>query len=153
MVTDANARVGGSFETKDAQVLAANLNKLLAMHRPPLSNQAAARAVTEKTGVSVSTTYMWHLRRGTVRNPGLRHLRAIAETFGVRPSDLIDCECISTTDAQIDSALRDSRIKGLVLATHGLSPLALDLVIEASKLARYLDGLSPTASHDEPDVG
>ncbi|MGV7761833.1 XRE family transcriptional regulator, partial [Mycobacterium kansasii] len=53
--------------------LAAKLNKLFEVMRkpedPPLSNPAAAQAITEKTGVPISAAYLWQLRNGLKTNP------------------------------------------------------------------------------------
>ena len=53
--------------------LAARLNKLFEVMRkpntPPLSNAAAAAAITEKTGVSISPAYLWQLRNGSQNQP------------------------------------------------------------------------------------
>lgn len=65
--------------------LAARLNRLFEVMRKPntpaLSNAAAAAAITEKTGVSISPAYLWQLRNGIKDNPTVAHLRAIAEFF------------------------------------------------------------------------
>lgn len=73
----------GSAE-KDAD-LAVKLNRLFEIMRkpnePPLSNAAAADAITKATGVSISSAYIWQLRNGIKTNPTVQHLRAIADFF------------------------------------------------------------------------
>jgi transcriptional regulator with XRE-family HTH domain len=98
---DVHAR-GGDDADSD---LAAKLNKLFeVMHKPsepPLSNAAAAGAITKTTGVSISTAYIWQLRSGIKTNPTVQHLRAIADFFGVPASYLID----RNTDQKIEAQL------------------------------------------------
>ncbi|OBJ64213.1 helix-turn-helix domain-containing protein, partial [Mycobacterium colombiense] len=86
--------------------LALRLTKLFEVMRKagaaPLSNAAAAAAITEKTGVSISPAYLWQLRSGVKRNPTVAHLRAIAEFFGVPASYLIDRNTDPAIEAQLN---------------------------------------------------
>ncbi|WP_221046222.1 helix-turn-helix domain-containing protein [Mycobacterium senriense] len=93
----------------------------------PLSNAAAAAAITEKTGVSISPAYLWQLRSGIKRNPTVAHLRAIAEFFGVPASYLIDRDPDQKIDAQLTliQALRDVGVRDLAVRTSGLTPEAI----------------------------
>ena len=48
-----------------------------------MSNAAVASAITARTGVAISGTYLWQLRTGVKTNPTLAHLRAIGTYFNV----------------------------------------------------------------------
>ncbi|OSC27649.1 XRE family transcriptional regulator [Mycobacterium vulneris] len=119
---------GGADNDSD---LAHKLTKLFDVMRKagtaPLSNAAAAAAITEKTGVSISPAYLWQLRSGVKRNPTVAHLRAIAEFFGVPASYLIDRDPDQKIDAQLTliQALRDVGVRDLAVRTSGLTPEAI----------------------------
>lgn len=118
-------------EGPDNGELASRLTKLFEVMRKagtaPLSNAAAAAAITEKTGVSISPAYLWQLRSGVKRNPTVAHLRAIAEFFGVPASYLIDRDPDQKIDAQLTliQALRDVGVRDLAVRTSGLTPEAI----------------------------
>ncbi|OBK56885.1 XRE family transcriptional regulator, partial [Mycobacterium colombiense] len=118
-------------EGPDNGELASRLSKLFEVMRKagtaPLSNAAAAAAITEKTGVSISPAYLWQLRSGVKRNPTVAHLRAIAEFFGVPASYLIDRDPDQKIDAQLTlmQALRDVGVRDLAVRTSGLTPQAI----------------------------
>jgi len=131
--------------------LAARLNKLFEIMRkpntPPLSNAAAAAAITQQTGVSISPAYLWQLRNGVKDNPTVAHLRAIADFFGVPPSYLIDRDTDQKIDAQLNllQALRDSDVRDLAMRAHGLTPQALNSLAAMVDHARQLEQLPPVA--------
>jgi transcriptional regulator with XRE-family HTH domain len=131
--------------------LAARLNKLFEIMRkpntPPLSNAAAAAAITQQTGVSISPAYLWQLRNGVKDNPTVAHLRAIADFFGVPPSYLIDRDTDRKIDAQLNllQALRDSDVRDLAMRAHGLTPQALNSLAAMVDHARQLEQLPPVA--------
>ncbi|GAB1814699.1 helix-turn-helix domain-containing protein [Mycobacterium sp. MUNTM1] len=118
-------------EGPDNGELASRLTKLFEVMRKagtaPLSNAAAAAAITETTGVSISPAYLWQLRSGVKRNPTVAHLRAIAEFFGVPASYLIDRDTDQKIDAQLTliQALRDVGVRDLAVRTSGLTPQAI----------------------------
>lgn len=138
--------------------LGARLNKLFeVMHRPsapPLSNAAAATAITEKTGVSISPAYLWQLRNGVKDNPTVQHLRAIAEFFGVPASYLIDRDPDPQIDAQLNllQALRDSGVRDLAMRASGLTPQALNSVALILDRVRELERLPPIAPSQGDDL-
>ncbi|OMC17053.1 XRE family transcriptional regulator [Mycobacterium colombiense] len=118
-------------EGPDNGELASRLSKLFEVMRKagtaPLSNAAAAAAITKKTGVSISPAYLWQLRSGVKRNPTVAHLRAIADFFGVPASYLIDRDPDQKIDAQLSlmQALRDVGVRDLAVRTSGLTPQAI----------------------------
>lgn len=139
---------GGAATSSD---LAGKLNKLFEIMRkpsePPLSNVAAAEAITRKTGVSISQAYMWQLRNGARTNPTVQHLRAIADFFGVPASYLIDRDTNPKIDAQLGllQALRDSSVRDLAMRASGLSPQAITSLATMVDEARKLQQLPPIA--------
>lgn len=137
------------------------LNKLFELMRkagtPPLSNAAAAAAITEKTGVPISPAYLWQLRSGLKTNPTVAHLRAIADYFGVPPSYLIDRGTDPAIDAQLNllQALRDNGVRDLAARASGLTPQALDSLAAIVDHLRELQRLPPISSRrgDQLDAG
>jgi transcriptional regulator with XRE-family HTH domain len=136
--------------------LSVKLNKLFDIMRkpsdPPLSNAAAAEAIKNKTGVSISTAYIWQLRTGAKTNPTVQHLRAIAEFFGVSPSYLIDPGVDPEIDAQLNllQALRDNGVRDLAMRAHGLTPESLNSVASMVDHVRGLERLPPIAPATKP---
>jgi transcriptional regulator with XRE-family HTH domain len=143
---------GGRSANDDAQNssdLSVKLNKLFEIMRnpseSPLSNAAAAEAITERTGVSISAAYMWQLRNGMKTNPTVQHLRAIADFFGVPASYLIDRDSDSKIDAQLGllQALRDSGVRDLAMRASGLTPEAITSLATMVDEVRKLQDLPP----------
>ncbi|OBB95204.1 XRE family transcriptional regulator [Mycobacterium sp. 852002-40037_SCH5390672] len=139
----------------DDDELAARLNKLFQLMRkagtPPLSNAAAAAAITDKTGVAISPAYLWQLRNGIKTNPTVAHLRAIADFFGVPPSYLIDRGTDAAIDAQLNllQALRDNGVRDLAARASGLTPQALNSLAMIVDHLRELERLPPISSRGD----
>lgn len=138
-------------ESEDGE-LATRLNKLFGLMRkagtPPLSNAAAAAAITDKTGVPISPAYLWQLRSGVKTNPTVAHLRAIADFFGVPPSYLIDRGTDPAIDAQLNllQALRDHGVRDLAARASGLTPQALNSLAAIVDHLRELEQLPPISA-------
>lgn len=152
---------GSPDEDVASYTLADKLNKLFdTMRRPneaPLSNQAAAEAIKKKTGVSISTAYLWQLRNGMKDNPTLQHLQAIADMFGVPPSYLVDPGGDPKIDSQLNliQAMRDGGVRNLALRASGLTPRSLNNVAAILDHARELEHLPPVeeSSTDGGEAG
>lgn len=135
----------------DKSELSAKLDKLFETMRkpnkPPLSNAAAAEAITRTTGVSISPAYMWQLRTGAKTNPTVAHLRAIAEFFGISPSYLIDPDVDPKIEAQLEllQVLRDAGIRDLALRASGVSAHGLTSLAAMIDHVRELEQLPPIA--------
>jgi transcriptional regulator with XRE-family HTH domain len=122
------------LETKGAEGdgLAARLEKLFdVMHKPntsPLSNDAVAAAIAEKTGVLINPAYLEQLRDGSETNPPVAHLKAIAEFSGLPASYLTDRNLDPRLDAQLTllKAMRDNGVRDAALCRSELSPEALN---------------------------
>ncbi|MFV8160987.1 XRE family transcriptional regulator [Mycobacterium sp. 134] len=137
--------------------LSVKLNKLFAtLWNPadgPSSNVSAALAITRKTGVSISSAYLWQLRTGARVNPTVQHLRAIAEFFGVAPSFLIDPGSDPKIDLHLQTlhVLRDKHVRDLAVRASGLTPQALTSLAAMADLARQIERLPPAASWVDSD--
>jgi transcriptional regulator with XRE-family HTH domain len=135
--------------------LADRLNRLFEVMRrpnePPLSNAAAAEAITKQTGLSISPAYLWQLRNGIKDNPTIAHLRAIAEYFGLPPSYLIDGDPDPNIDAQLTllQALRDNGVRDLAMRAAGLTPQALNSLSAMIDHVRQLEQLPPVKATPE----
>lgn len=149
-----NAAADPNSGARDSE-LAIKLNKLFdTMHKAgeqPLSNPAAAAAITKRTGVPISAAYIWQLRSGIKTNPTVQHLRAIAEFFGVQPSYLIDPGPDPRMDAQLTllRALRDTGVKSITLRAAGLTPASLETVAAMLDGVRKLENLPSVPPPDE----
>ncbi|MCV7247744.1 XRE family transcriptional regulator [Mycobacterium koreense] len=133
----------------ESSELSEKLNRLFETmrkpHDPPLSNAAAAAAITESTGVAISAAYLWQLRTGLKSNPTVTHLRAIAEYFGVPASYLIDAGIDPHLDAQIKllSTFRDAGIRDLATRAAGLTSQSLESIRQMIDQVRRLEELPP----------
>lgn len=142
-------------ESAELSELSIKLNKLFDTMRkpsdPPLSNAAAAEAITRKTGVSISSAYLWQLRTGVKSNPTVTHLRAIAQFFGVAPSYLVDPGIDPDIDAQLNllQAMRDAGVRDLAMRASGLTPQALNSLRAMVDHARQLEQLPPVQATGE----
>jgi transcriptional regulator with XRE-family HTH domain len=118
--------------------------------RGPHSTEEAAQAITA-SGVPISGSYIWLLRKGQRDNPTLRHLAALAKFFGVPPAYFFDDEVTERVNAQLElaTALRDTRVRNLALRAEGLSAASLDALLTMVNEARKMQNL-PSA--DEGDV-
>jgi transcriptional regulator with XRE-family HTH domain len=134
--------------------LAARLERLFDTMRRrderPISNAVAAKAITEKTGVSISAAYLWQLRSGKSTNPTVEPLRAIADFFGISASYLIESDVDPKLEAQLEllQVLRDAGIRDLAMRASGLTPEAIDSLRAMVDHARHLEKLPPVESPD-----
>lgn len=64
------------------------------------SNEQVASAIVA-TGVTISQSYIWQLRKGNKDNPTYKHLRALAAFFGVPVSYFFDDEVTDRVDQQL----------------------------------------------------
>ncbi|GAB3435083.1 helix-turn-helix domain-containing protein [Actinophytocola sediminis] len=64
------------------------------------SNEQAASAIVA-TGVTISQSYIWQLRKGNKDNPTFKHLQALAAFFGVPVSYFFDDEVTDRVDQQL----------------------------------------------------
>jgi transcriptional regulator with XRE-family HTH domain len=74
------------------------------------TNEHVANAVSA-TGVTISQSYIWQLRKQKKDNPTLKHLQALADFFGVPPAYFFDDAIAGQIDDRIE-ALRAERERG-----------------------------------------
>lgn len=139
--------------------LSVKINRLFETMRkpsdPPLSNAAAAAAITAKTGVSISAAYLWQLRSGLKTNPTVAHLRAIAEFFGVPASYLVDAGINQDIDAQLRllQSFRDAGVRDLAARASGLTPKSLESIRAIIDQVRRLEALPPIDETEQDKDG
>lgn len=85
--------------------LADKLNHLFASVHPrdgaEYSNEQVASAIVQ-TGVTISQSYIWQLRKSKKDNPTIKHLQALADFFGVPAAYFFDDEVADRVDRQLD---------------------------------------------------
>jgi transcriptional regulator with XRE-family HTH domain len=88
-----------------ARALADKLNHLFATATArsgqEYSNEQVAGAIVA-TGVTISQSYIWQLRKGKKDNPTFKHLQALAAFFGVPVSYFFDDEVTDRVDQQLE---------------------------------------------------
>jgi transcriptional regulator with XRE-family HTH domain len=86
------------------RTLAAKLNHLFASattrRGQEFSNEQVAAAIVA-TGVTISQSYIWQLRKGKKDNPTFKHLQSLAAFFGVPVSYFFDDEVTDRVDQQL----------------------------------------------------
>lgn len=91
-------------EPNRARGLADKLNLLFASTTTrsghECSNEQVAAAIVA-TGVTISQSYIWQLRKGKKNNPTFKHLQALAAFFGVPVSYFFDDEMTDRVDQQL----------------------------------------------------
>ncbi|MEU1309578.1 helix-turn-helix domain-containing protein [Streptomyces cinnamoneus] len=133
-------------DATDAKSLADKLNHLfrtvVPAGREPYTTEEVARAITA-TGVSISGSYIWLLRKGQRDNPTLRHLEALAKFFGVPPAYFFDEQATAEVNADLGLlvALRDTQVQRVALRAAGLSAASLHSINEVIERVRELEGL------------
>jgi transcriptional regulator with XRE-family HTH domain len=87
--------------------LASKLNTLFArvtgQDGREYSNEHVASAIRDASGVTISQSYIWQLRKGKKDNPTLKHLQALADFFGVPAAYFFDDEVTDRVSAQLDA--------------------------------------------------
>lgn len=118
----------------EAVSLAEKLNRLYATVRPDpdheYSNEQVAASIRE-TGVSISQSYIWQLRKSRKTNPTLRHLQALANFFGVPVGYFVEdevtdritgqLELLAAEQARLREAAESSEVKLMAMRAGQLS--------------------------------
>ncbi|MFI1092388.1 helix-turn-helix domain-containing protein [Streptomyces sp. NPDC020917] len=127
--------------------LATKLDHLFGVVRPSGGNEytfdEVAEAIKAQGGPTISSTYLWQLRKGIRDNPTKRHLEALAAFFGVPPAYFFDDAEAERIDAQLAllSALRDAPVRHIALRARGLSAKSLEAISDMVDRVRELEGL------------
>lgn len=132
-------------DTAPVRTLADKLDHLFrAVHpgRHEYSYEEVASAI-RATGVTISHTYVWQLRKGVRDNPTIRHLEALAEFFGVPVSYFVSDTDAAKVDSELAmlTAMRDASVRNVALRAAGLSAESLGTITEVIERVRQLEGL------------
>lgn len=118
-----------------------------------------------KTGVSVSPSYIWQLRKGQRDNPTVRQIQAIADFFHIPITYFFGPpEEVDQLDAQMTlvRAMRDHKVRDLALRASELSPAGIRAIaniidelqnvrgMSARRTRRTPPGTGDDAGEDEP---
>lgn len=144
---------------QDRSTLADKLDRLFTTVRPApgkeYSSAEVAAAIAEAGGPTISSTYVWQLRKGTRDNPTKLHLEALAGFFGVSAAYFLDDEVAATLDAELElvAAIRDTSIRRIAQRSAGLSPDSLRTIADVIERVRVLEGLDPATRSEHDDGG
>jgi transcriptional regulator with XRE-family HTH domain len=103
--------------------LADKINHLFATVRPrgsgqrEFSNEQVAAEIGSTSGVSISQSYIWQLRKGKKDNPTLKHLQALADFFGVPAAYFFDDEVTARVNQQL-KMLQEEQARRELNADH-----------------------------------
>ncbi|MEV0779748.1 helix-turn-helix domain-containing protein [Streptomyces sp. NPDC050428] len=127
--------------------LATKLDHLFSAVRPAGGDEytfdEVAEAIKAQGGPTISSTYLWQLRKGLRDNPTKRHLEALATFFGVPAAYFFDGAQAERIDAELAllSALRDAPVRQIALRARGLSTKSLEAISDMVDRVRELEGL------------
>ena len=132
--------------------MADKLDRLFKTVRPGGREYSYEEVATKirATGVMISHTYVWQLRKGHRDNPTIRHIEALARFFGVSPVYFLDDEAARQIDEQLEllAALSDKSVRQVALRVAGLSAPSLEAINGIIEHARRIDRL--TEPEDDP---
>lgn len=135
--------------------LATKLDHLFSSVRPADGDEytfdEVAEAIRAQGGPTISSTYLWQLRKGLRDNPTKRHLEALATFFGIPAAYFFDEAEAERINAELAllSALRDTPVRHIALRARGLSPKSLEAISDMVDRVRELEGLpDPPADAD-----
>ena len=143
-----------SDSDKPVTTLAEKLNHLFTVVHPAgqgeYSIEHVCRAIEQAGGPTISTTYLWQLRKGQRDNPTKKHLEALATFFGVSPAYFFDDDLARQIQAELDllATLRDSGVRRLAFRASGLSPDSLAVINEVISRVRKGEGLPERPDSD-----
>ncbi|MGW7022500.1 hypothetical protein [Streptomyces decoyicus] len=108
-----------------------------------------AKEIREKTGGTISGTYLWELATEKKSNVTLEQLDVLAQFFGVPPAYFFDDQVTETVNSQLAllTALRDAQVQGMALRAIGLSQKSLKSINEMIERVRELEGLPDEDRH------
>ncbi len=126
-----------------AELIASRLDHLFRTVYPkgrgPYTPAEVAAAVNEAAGENViSAVYVWQLRTGRRTNPTYRHLIALAQFFAVPPTYFFPDSPADAVPAEVLLALRDDRVRDIVLRAAGLPDRSLKAISDLIDSARAL---------------
>lgn len=87
------------------------LNHLFTSVRPrdgrEYSNEHVAVEIGRASGVTISQSYIWQLRKGKKDNPTLKHIQALADFFGVPAAYFFDDEVTARVNQQLETLIAE----------------------------------------------
>lgn len=118
-------------------MFARQLNALVARSAVRTTNTMVAQALTDQ-GCLISAPYLPQLRNGVRPRPAPRYIERIAEYFAVPLSYFYDLPYEHSDDSGENrdresmaiSEIDDDDVRSLLLRAHGLSPEAMDLLLQ-----------------------
>lgn len=137
--------------------LATKVDHLFSVVRPAEGDEytfdEVAEAIKAQGGPTISSTYLWQLRKGLRDNPTKRHLEALAKFFGVPAAYFFDDAEAERIDAELAllSALRGAPVLQIALRARGLSAKSLETISDLVERVRELEGLPDPDPSDEAD--
>lgn len=132
--------------TESEHIFAGQLNALFARSTVRTTNTMVAQALTDQ-GCPISAPYLSQLRNSVRTRPAPRYVERIAEYFGVPLSYFYDLPYERSDngggdrkrDLMVISGIDDDGIRRLLLHAHGLTPEAMDLLLQFSDRLSVLD--------------
>jgi transcriptional regulator with XRE-family HTH domain len=115
----------------------------------PCSPDEVADAINEVNDEqTISGVYIWKLKTGRKDNPTYKHLLALANFFGVPPTYFFPQSETGSQElpVEVTNALRDDRLRDLVLRQAGLSERSLSTISDMVDSARAFDEAHPRRS-------
>jgi len=111
-----------------------------------------AEALT-RDGVSVTSVYLSQLRSGRKTNPSARLVGGLASFFGVSVAYFFDEDEAAAIRDQLDklAMLRDSRIRGIMTRTQGMSESSIEHLSGIIDHIRSIEGLDDEGTDTAPD--
>jgi len=106
------------------------------------TNDSAAEAL-EEYGIRVSGTHLSHLRAARRDNPSAKLIAGLAQLFGVPIAYFFDEDLERDVNQQLATlvAMRDTRVKSLMMRAHGVSPASMGQIEGILDQIRRLEGL------------
>lgn len=138
-----------SGETGDAGPLAGKLNHLIETLYPDKRARPGfaklAGQIRERTGETMSSTYLWELATGRKRNLTQGTLATLAAYFGVPADYFLDDAVTARVDNQLQLALalRNQKVRSIALRAEGLSDDTLNSILTMLNQARKIERLEP----------
>jgi len=132
--------------TKELPFVAQRLDLLFRIASEKAGRKIGAGAVADGINAAagekvIEQSYIWQVRTGRKDNPSYKVLAQLAGYFGVHPAFFFPEDGENAIGPDLQVALRDERVRNLVLLTAGLSGPSIEAVTMIAKNNRSLEGL------------
>jgi transcriptional regulator with XRE-family HTH domain len=138
-----------SEDRRPSRTLAEKLDHLFTVVQPAgrgeYTYEEVADAIAAEGGPTISSSYLWLLRKGRRDNPTVHHIEALAQFFAVPAAYFFDDEAAESVDAQLKwlAAMRDDGIRGVALRSAPLSAASVAAIADLVEHLRTLEGILP----------